>query len=380
MSSADINEIYEKLLEVYKVRYPYNPKEVLSYKISELVGEGKTRENAILTLYEGEGKITLKEAQKLGEAVKKEIEKDIEKQIKEHKKNIKKLTLLFSKGKLDEEAYKAAVKPLEEKIATLEREKKEAEIRELEEKLAKLKSEKREEETGKVAEALPEQKPEFYEGNFTLSQKFYKLLVSPSDAMKDIALAPDYGGITVIVVAEALLLFISVAIVLQKFHFYGPYADRISTMLSGILVLTTILAVGLFAVKWLIKSLIIKYACDGGSGWSFSAAASITGYAYLADVIFGILGICLSLFLIPSLSIDTEDFQAAVQVMDNYRSQITWLKLFYTLPVSFLALLWKSYLGGLGTHFGTEEKCSLGTGIAVFFVLGLLGLLISFIT
>jgi len=56
MSSADIDKIYEELLKIYSARYG-NPKEVLAYKIIELKREGKTREEAILTLYEEEGKI-----------------------------------------------------------------------------------------------------------------------------------------------------------------------------------------------------------------------------------------------------------------------------------------------------------------------------------
>lgn len=125
MSPMDIDEIYEKLLEIYEVRYPYNARQMLLYKTSELVREGRTREKAILTLYEEEGKITRAEAEELGEAIRKKKEETIEQQIKEHKKRVKKLTLLFSKGELDEESYKAAIKPLEEKIAKLEREKKE---------------------------------------------------------------------------------------------------------------------------------------------------------------------------------------------------------------------------------------------------------------
>ena len=56
MSSADIDKIYKELLQIYSARYE-NPKAVLSYKIIELKREGKTREKAILTLYEEEGKI-----------------------------------------------------------------------------------------------------------------------------------------------------------------------------------------------------------------------------------------------------------------------------------------------------------------------------------
>jgi predicted RND superfamily exporter protein len=122
---------------------------VLSYKISELVGEGRNRENAILALYEREGKITLTEARELGKAIRKEKEETIEKQIEEHKKSLETLSVLFSKGELTEESYEAAIKPLEDKIARLEREKKEDEIKVLEEKLAKLQSVNREEATPK---------------------------------------------------------------------------------------------------------------------------------------------------------------------------------------------------------------------------------------
>ena len=125
MSSADIDEIYEKLLQFYE-GYT-DPKRILHYYISELVREGRTREDAIITLYEKKAKLTPAEAEKLREAIRKKKEEAIEQQIKEHKKNVEKLTLLFSKGELDEESYKAAIKPLEEKITRLEREKKEEE-------------------------------------------------------------------------------------------------------------------------------------------------------------------------------------------------------------------------------------------------------------
>ncbi len=134
MSAADIDEIYEELLQIYNTQY-INPKEILSYKIIELMKEGRSRENAILTLYEREGKIAPAEVEVLEEdAIKKKqaLEKDIRKkkedtirqQIKDHKKSLEKLALLLSKGELDEESYRAAIKPHEEKIAKLEKEKK----------------------------------------------------------------------------------------------------------------------------------------------------------------------------------------------------------------------------------------------------------------
>ena len=125
MSSTDIDEVYEKLLQFYE-GYT-DPKRILHYHISELVREGRTREEAIITLYEKKAKLTPAEAEKLKETIKKKKEGVIEQQIKEYEKSMKKLTLLFSKGDLNEESYKAAIKPLEKKIARLEREKKEEE-------------------------------------------------------------------------------------------------------------------------------------------------------------------------------------------------------------------------------------------------------------
>lgn len=390
MSSATVDEIYDKLLEIFQVRYPYNPREVLSHKISELVGEGRTRENAILTLYEREGKITLTEARELGETIRKEKEETIEKEIKEHKKSIETLTLLFSKGELTEESYEAAIKPLEDKIARLEKEKKEDEIKVLEERLTELKSEPGDEAAPKPKresielpappsppEVLPE---EPYERRFSLAQRFYKLLTAPSEAMRDIAFAPDYYGVLVVIAFEVVYLSAAVIMVFQKIRFSGPYATTLSGMLSGLLVAAIFVSAIILLVKWLVKSLIVKYACDSGSEWDFKTAASITGYAYLADIVIGLIGMCVGWFLLPTLHFETADIEAMRQTLNDYEAQLSWLRLLYALPFSLFGLLWKSYLGGLGTRFGTKEECSLNMGIAVFFVLSLIGLLISFIT
>jgi hypothetical protein len=388
MSSATIDEIYDKLLEIFQVRYPYNPREMLSYKISELVEEGRTRENAILTLYEREGKITLTEARELGETFRNEKEETIEKQIKEHKKSVETLALLFSKGELAEESYEAAKKPLEDEIARLEKEKKEDEIEVLEERLAELKSvtgdeaaPKRESIELPAPSSPPEVLPEEpYERSFSLAQRFYKLLTSPSEAMRDIALAPDYEGVLVVIALNIVVLSVAVGIALQKIQFSGPHAETISGMVSGLLIAAIFIAGILEVAKWAIKSLIVRYACDSGSGWDFKTAASVTGYAYIADIIMGVIGLCIGWFLLPTFRLETTDLEAMRQAINDYEAQVNWLGLVYTLPFSLFGLLWKSYLGGLGTRFGTKEKCSLSMGIAVFFVLSLIGIMISFIT
>ena len=381
MSSADIDEIYEELLEIFKDRY-ISPKKILSYKIIELMKEGRSRENAILALYETEGKITpaeaevleeeaIKKKQTLEEDIRKKKEEAIEQQIKKHKKSLEKLAILFSKGELDEESYRAAIKFHEEKTAKLETETKgEVTVKPKRESI-ELPA------PPSPPEVLPE---EPYERSFSLAQRFYKLLTSPSEAMRDIAFAPDYYGVLVVIAFEVVYLSAAVVMVFQKIRFSGPYATTLSGMLSGLLVAAIFVAAIILLVKWLGKSLIVKYFCDSGSGWDFKTAASITGYAYIADIVMGLIGMCVGWFLLPTLHFETADLEAMRQTLNDYEAKLSWLRLLYALPFSLFGLLWKSYLGGLGTRFGTKENCSLSMGIAVFFVLSLIGLMISFIT
>jgi len=224
----------------------------------------------------------------------------------------------------------------------------------------------------------PEAPP--YERKFSTLQRYYKLLTAPSEAMKDIALAPDYTGYFGILALEFVLSLIALAMVLQKFQLVGTYADQITSTLSGILALAVIIASVLLVIKWLVKSLIVRYAGDSGSSWSFNTAASVTAYAYIIDVIVSIMGIAVVWLLVPTFHVDTTDLTVAIQQMNDYRAQVSLLRLTFTLPFDLLGIIWKSYLGGLGTHFGTNEKCSKLTGFIIFFVLSLIGLLISFLT
>jgi len=227
------------------------------------------------------------------------------------------------------------------------------------------------------SQSLPE---EPYERKFSLTQRFYKLLTAPSEAMRDIALAPDYEGVLVVIVLEVVFLSVALVMVLQKIQLSGPNTETIMGMVSGLLVAATFVAGILLVAKWIIKSLIVKYACDSGSGWNFKTALSITGYAYIANIMMSIIGMCIAWFLLPTIHLDTTDIEIMRQAFNDYEAQLNWLNLLYTLPFSLFGLLWKSYLGGLGAHFGTKEKCSLGMGVAVFFVLSLIGFLFLFIT
>jgi hypothetical protein len=135
----------------------------------------------------------------------------------------------------------------------------------------------------------------------------------------------------------------------------------------------------LFVVRWLIKSLLVKYFCDSGSGWSFGTAASVTDYAYLPEILVSLVGIVVVWFMLPPFTIDMTGLETAQQSFSSHMAEITWLRLWFSLPASFVGLAWKSYLGSLGAHFGTEESCSVKTGFALFFVLGLAGMLLSYL-
>lgn len=231
----------------------------------------------------------------------------------------------------------------------------------------------------KFIETLPEVPEQPQKRGAPLTRRFYKLIMAPSEAMKDIALAPDYGGIAVIFVLRIVEYSVLAVLVLQKIQFSGPYAETINEMLVGIPLLVGFLVMILYVARWLIKSVMVRAACEGKSSWNFKTAASITGYAYIADIVIDIFRIPISLLLLPTLDIDTSNLAAATQTLNNYRAQIGGPSLVYVLALSLLGLLWKSYLGGLGAYFGTEKKCSVGKGIAVFFALGLIGLFVTFV-
>lgn len=130
-------------------------------------------------------------------------------------------------------------------------------------------------------------------------------------------------------------------------------------------------------VFWMVKSWLVKIACNCGSGWNFKTAAAVTGYAYIADFVVGIVGVVVAAYLLPEVIFDLSDLDAAGQALIEYQDQINWSRWLFTLPLFFVGVIWKSYLGGLGTRFGTKERCLLGKAFAVFLLLGLVGVLIG---
>ena len=235
-------------------------------------------------------------------------------------------------------------------------------------------------ETSPSASLPPVEAAFSYQRRFSLVQRLYRVLVAPRDAMRDIGFAPDYEGPIVIIGLEAVLAIFTLVMVFQKIHVVGAHAVAVMGFLLLGVFLGFVGGVVLTVVRWLVKGWLVKAACGGGSGWDFKAAASVTGYAYFPSVVLGVIGLAISWVLVPSFVLDTSNLQATMAAANEFQAQVSSLALVYSLPMVAAGLLWKSYVGGLGTHFGTREYCSAGTGFAVFFVLGLVGLLISYIS
>jgi hypothetical protein len=222
---------------------------------------------------------------------------------------------------------------------------------------------------------------EAYERKYSMFQRFYKLIFSPSEAMKDIGHAPDYNGPIILVTLKIILSVFALSVALQKIQFVGDSSivTQVYGFLSASIAIGVIIAVFLLLAFWLIKSFLVKITCDSGSGWAFATTASVTGYAYIADVIFGIIALIGLYILAPSITINVTDPEAARQALVNYQTQTFWIRLLFFIPFSFAGIIWKSFLGGVGTKFGTKEKASIALGFFVFLGLALLGWLISYI-
>jgi hypothetical protein len=73
---------------------------------------------------------------------------------------------------------------------------------------------------------------EVYERRFSVVQRLVKLFVSPSEAMEDIARAPDYMGVFIVIAAITVVSAVAIFLVLQKFILVGTYADALEVLLS----------------------------------------------------------------------------------------------------------------------------------------------------
>lgn len=131
------------------------------------------------------------------------------------------------------------------------------------------------------------------------------------------------------------------------------------------------------AVVWLVKSWLVRYLCDSGTGWTFGQAAAVTGYAYIADLVVSVVSIPIVWALTPSITVDASSSQTLSQSITSLQSQITSARWLFSLPLAVVGLVWKSYLGGLGANSATNGACSKRKGFIVFFVLALIALLIG---
>lgn len=221
--------------------------------------------------------------------------------------------------------------------------------------------------------------PPSYVRRFGVVQRLFGMFFMPSQAMRDVGLRPEYGGAIIVLTLQTILLIASISIVMSRFQVTGTYATQVMGILNGMLGVAVIIGILLVFLRWLVKSAIVWKVCDGGSSWSFKSAASVTGYAYIAEIVVGLISIALTALFLPVLHLDVSDLEIARQTLQTYQSQVMTLTV-YRLPVTFVGLVWKSYLGGVGTHYGTEKMFSKAAGISVFFVLGLIGVLVSFVS
>jgi len=198
--------------------------------------------------------------------------------------------------------------------------------------------------------------------------------------MEDIAGGSDYLGVIGLIVLRVVVVAVTIWAGLQRIQFVGGTSvigAVFWSIFSSILVLLVILSGVVLAVFWLVKSLLVQYFCDSGSHWSFGQATAITGYAYIADLVVSILSVPIVWALTPTITIDMTNQQTLSQSIAAAQSQISNARWLFSLPLTVVGLVWKSYLGGLGANFATNDACSKRKGFAVFFILALIAVLIS---
>ncbi len=205
-------------------------------------------------------------------------------------------------------------------------------------------------------------------------------MYEPTETMKDIALAPDYIGVMVILIAQVFIGIVTVAFLLSKVVITGPSASFMQGIMSFVIVLTFVFTFILTPVKWLVKSALVWKLGDAGSSWAFKSAASVTGYAYMANLIISLVTFPITIYIFPTMQIDTSNLQVATQMMTSYQSQIAAVKFSYTIPTLLVAVLWKSYLGALGANYGTRQMLKISGAFILFFLLGSITIVISLFT
>jgi hypothetical protein len=221
-----------------------------------------------------------------------------------------------------------------------------------------------------------DQPAESYERKFPFFKRFWQVLVSPREGMKDVGLAPDYLGPVLILVIQAVVSGVSSWFIMHRINIVGGGEDLsyVWSTYDITLSVSIYIASAMFFVFWLVKSYLVDVACDSGSEWGYATAASVTGYAYIADLVTSVLNILIVWLIAPVFTFDISSAAAAEQSARTYYTQIKWAQFLYTLPLFIVGLVWKSYLGALGSHFGTKGNCKVSGAFLIFFALGLVSI------
>jgi hypothetical protein len=227
-------------------------------------------------------------------------------------------------------------------------------------------------------ELTPVQQYPQYDRKFSTFTRIAKLLTSPKEVMNDIGLAPDYVGVIILFAIWTILTFVGTMVALTKMQFIGTYGTQVTLMVfAGVGGAMTIVPFVLI-IRWLIKSYLIRHLCDGKS-WDFQTAASVTGYAYLPNIIFIFIGIVISWLLLPSIVIDTTDLDQALVQLQLFEAQTAWFTIGLNTIFAIIAWIWKSYIGSYGAYSGTHRNCELNSALGNFMAIGGIGVLIDFI-
>lgn len=73
-----------------------------------------------------------------------------------------------------------------------------------------------------LPETVPSERP--YERKFSFFQRLLKILFSPSEGMKDVALTPSFSEVFVIIILEIIVAVLALSLVLMKIQFVGTAA------------------------------------------------------------------------------------------------------------------------------------------------------------
>lgn len=196
--------------------------------------------------------------------------------------------------------------------------------------------------------------------------------------MNDIGLAPDYSGVIVVFAVWTILSVIGAMIGLSKMQFVGTYGSQVTFGVMSAVTLAMVFVPVVLIIRWLVKSYLIRYLC-GSSSWDFRAAASVTGYAYIPNIVVSFIGLFVTWMFFPSIVIDTTDLEQALLELQSFEAQTLWISIDLNTVLALIALIWKSYLGSFGADSGTHRKCERGSALGHFLMIGSVGVLINLV-